>query len=146
MNLSKTDAGLRMLKDRQGGLTPRQRAALILFDGQRTLDEVLAATAPGGVTRADVDRLLALGLVAELPAGTPTFSDSGPGGIDRDRYLQAYALATHLTAGLGPKWGSLNLAVEAAGNLEELEALGPSIRAAVGPLKFAPLEAALRPR
>lgn len=146
MNLSKTDAGLRILKDRQGGLTPRQRAALILFDGQRSLDEVLAATAPGGVTRADVDRLLALGLVAQLPAGTPTFSDSGPGGIDRDRYLQAYALATRLTAGLGPKWGSLNLAVEAAGNLEELEALGPSIRAAVGPLKFAPLEAALRPR
>ena len=146
MYLSKTDAGLRILKDRQGGLTPRQRAALILFDGQRSLDEVLAATAPGGVTRADVERLLALGLVAELPAGTPTFSDSGPGGIDRDRYLQAYALATRLTARLGPKWGSLNLAVEAAGNLEELEALGPSIRAAVGPLKFGPLEAALRPR
>lgn len=146
MTLAKTDAGLRSLKDRQGGLPPRQRAALILFDGQRSLEDVLAATSPGGVTREDIEHLVALGLVAELPVGTPSFSDSGPGGIDRDRYLQAYAIATALTAELGPKWGSLNLAVEAAGNLEELEALAPGIRSAVGPLKFAALEAALKPR
>lgn len=146
MTLAKTDAGLRILKDRHSGLSPRQRAALILFDGQRSLDDVLAATAPGGVTRDDIEHLMALGLVAEPAPGTPSFSDSGPGGIDRDRYLQAYAIATALTAGLGPKWGSLNLAVEAAGNLEELEALAPGIRSAVGPLKFARLEAALKPR
>lgn len=145
MTLAKTDAGLRVLKEHGSTLSPRQRTALILLDGQRSVDEVLSATS-GGVTRADIERLVAMGLVAELPPGTPSFSDSGPGGIDRDRYLQAYAIATRLTAELGPKWGSLNLAVEAAGNLEELEALGASIRAAVGPLKFARLEAALRPR
>lgn len=145
MTLAKTDAGLRMLKEHGGRLSPRQRTALILLDGQRSVDEVVAATS-GGVTAADIERLLAMGLVAELPPGMPAFSDSGRGGIDRDRYLQAYALATQLTAELGPKWGSLNLAVEAAGNLEELETLGASIRAAVGPLKFARLEAVLRPR
>jgi hypothetical protein len=146
MTLSKTDAGLRMLKDRTSGLSPRQRAALILFDGQRSLDDVLAATSGGGITRADIEHLVSLGLVAELPPGVPTFSDSGPGGLDRDRYLQAYAVATALTSELGGKWGNLNLAVEAAGNLEELEALSSRIRSAVGPLKFARLEALIRAR
>lgn len=145
MTLAKTDAGLRMLKEHGSALSPRQRTALILLDGQRSVDDVLAATS-GGVTRADIEHLVDLGLVADLPPGTPTFSDSDPGGAERERYLQAYAIAIQLTADLGPKWGSLNLAVEAAGNLEELEALAASIRGAVGPLKFARLEAALRPR
>ena len=146
MTLAKTDAGLRMLRDRQSGLLPRQRAALILFDGQRSLDEVLAATSLGGVTRADIEHLLELGLVAELTPGTQPFKDSGPGGLDRDRYLQAYGVATAITAELGGKWGNLNLAVEAANNLQELQELAPRIRAAVGPLKFARLEALLSPR
>lgn len=146
MTLAKTDAGLRMLRDRASGLSPRQRAALILFDGQRSLADVLAATAPGGVTRADIDRLVDLGLVAELAEHFPSFSDSGPGGLDRDRYLQVYAIAIALTTELGGKWGNLNLAVEAANNLEELQALAPRIRAAVGPMKYARLEAALKAR
>jgi hypothetical protein len=146
MTLAKTDAGLRILKDRHSGLSPRQRAALILFDGQRSLDEVLAATSPGGVTRDDIDRLVRLGLVAELPAGIQPFGDSAPASLERERYLQAYAVAAQLTEELGSKWGSLNLAVEAAGSLQELEALAPRIRAAVGPVKFARLEAALKAR
>jgi hypothetical protein len=145
MTLAKTDAGLRMLKDRHSGLSPRQRAALILFDGHRSLHDVLAVTAPGGVTREDIERLMEMGLVAELPP-MPAFSDSGPGGLDRDRYLQAYRIATALTAALDGKWGDLNLSVEAADNLEDLQALAPRIRAAVGPLKFARLEAVLKPR
>jgi hypothetical protein len=146
VTLAKTDAGLRMLKDRASGLSPRQRAALILFDGQRSLEDVLAATSPGGVTRADIEHLLAMGLVAELAAGMQPFTDSGPGGLDRDRYRQAYAVATALTGELGGKWGNLNLAVEAANTLEELQALAPRIRAAVGPLKSAKLDAVLKPR
>jgi hypothetical protein len=145
MTLAKTDAGLRMLKERGSGLSPRQRAALILFDGQRSLEEVLAATAGGGITRADIEHLMVLGLVADVPPMQP-FSDSGPGGLDRDRYLQAYAIATALTAELGGKWENLNLAVEAANNLEELQELSGRIRAAVGPLRFARLEAAHQPR
>ncbi|HEX2547184.1 MAG TPA: hypothetical protein VHL79_20040 [Ramlibacter sp.] len=146
MTLAKTDAGVQVLRTRQAALTPRQRAALILFDGQRTVDDVLAATAPGGVTRADIERLVAMGLVAEQ-APHLQFPDSGlPGTAERERYLQAYGIATMLTAELGPKWGTLNLAVEAAGTLEELQELAPRIRAAVDPRKFAELEAALQPR
>ena len=146
MTLAKTEAGLRMLKDRHSGLLPRQRAALILFDGRRSLDEVLAATAGGGMTLADLERLVQMGLLADVAPEFPGFGDSGLGGLERDRYLQAYGLATALTAELGGKWGNLNLAVEAAGSLAELRELAPRIRSAVGPLKFSRLATVLQPR
>jgi hypothetical protein len=144
MTMAKTDAGVRVLKDRQGGLTPRQRAALILFDGQRSLKDVLAATS-GSVTLADIQRLVDMGLLAERPPDSgfqSGFQDSIP--PERQRYMQAYHLAVELTAELGPRWSSLNLAVEAAGSIDELQALAGRIEAAVGPAKFARLEPLLR--
>ncbi len=63
----KTQAGQEALKDRHGGLSSRQRSAFILFDGKRTLSEVLAATAAMGITQDDVQTMIAQGLLA--PAG-----------------------------------------------------------------------------
>lgn len=143
MTLAKTDAGQRMLRNRQGGLSQRQRAALILFDGQRSLEDVLAATSGGGVTRDDIWRLLELGLVAEQGPDSQPFADSIP--PERERYLQAYRLATELVARLGPRWSSLHLAVEGAGSLDELQALGPRIETALGPVQFARLAPHLSP-
>jgi hypothetical protein len=149
MGLAKTDDGQQALKDRQSGLTPRQRAALILCDGQRTIDEVLAATSPGGVTRADIERLVDLGLVAErgtfVASAPAALAPGGPPPLsDRERYLQAYPVATQLTAQLGPPGERLHLAVEAAASLEELQALAPQIRSAVGPGRYARLGALLK--
>lgn len=147
MTISKTAAGHQVLKDRSAGLSPRQRAALILIDGQRTLDEVLAATSPGGVTRADIEKLLAMGLVADEPGDSypmPLMAQPAAPAGERERYMQAYALATQLTAALGRKGSQLNLAVEAAASLDELQVLAPRIREAVGPSRFAPLEQLLK--
>lgn len=147
MTISKTAAGHQVLKDRSAGLSPRQRAALILIDGLRTLEDVLAATSPGGVTRADIETLLAMGLVADEPGDSypvPLAGDAPSAG--RERYVRAYGLATQLTAALGRKGSHLNLAVEAAGSLEELQALVPRIREAVGEERFAPLDQVLRGR
>jgi len=151
MTMAKTDTGVQVLKDRRSGLSPRQRAALILIDGQRSVQDVLAATCAAGVTQADIDRLLALGLVAEqlvprrpAPAPGPEFTDSTSAGWDR--YVRAYGIATELAAQLARKDIELALAVEAAGTLAELDALAPRLREAVGPVKFARLEAALRMR
>jgi hypothetical protein len=151
MTLAKTEAGLRVLKDRRSGLSPRQRAALIVIDGQRSLEEVLAATAAGGITRADIERLAELGLVTDLlvpprPAQPPSadFTDSSMAGWDQ--YVRAYGIATELAAQLDRKDIELALAVEAAGTIAELDALAPRLREAVGPVKFARLEAALRMR
>ena len=75
---------------------------------------------------------------AAAPAGEPAVS-SGP--VGADRYLEAYRIASRLTSGLGLKGFRLNLAVEAAANFDDLVALAPKIRDAVGMEKFAPLDA-----
>ena len=69
MKLAKTQAGQRVLKDRSVPLSPRQRAAFILFDGRTTVEQVLAATGPVGVTRDDISELLRLGLLEQIEGG-----------------------------------------------------------------------------
>ncbi len=149
MAMAKTDAGQRMLKDRSSGLSRRERAALILMDGQRSLEDVLAATSAGGITRADIERLVALGLAQEQPGPVeairtrqPEFTDSSS--QDWARYVRAYGIATELAAELPRKDFELSLAIDAAGSLAELQALAPRLRADLGPARFARLDAALK--
>lgn len=142
MSIAKTEVGQQVLKDRSVALTPRQRMALIMFDGKRSMADVLAATAAAGVTQEDIDLLVSLSLIEHSDETVP-----GPL-VDlrtpKERYMEAYPIATALTAELGLKGLRLNLAVEQAGNFEQLEALAPRIREAVGKEKFAILEAALK--
>lgn len=70
MVLVKTQAGQEALKDRHGSLSSRQRSAFILFDGKRTTQDVLAATAAMGITSDDVQAMIAQGLLASL-SGIP---------------------------------------------------------------------------
>lgn len=141
MPISKTAAGHQVLKDRSAGLPRRLRAALILIDGHRSLEAVLAATEASGVTRQDIERLQAMGLVSDEPGDSYPVPLLDAGGDARRRYTEAYVLATGLTAASGRR--DLHLAVEGAGSLEELQALAPRILAAVGPLRFGRLRAAL---
>lgn len=167
MALSKTPAGLAALKDRHGSLTPRQRSAFILFDGKRSIAEVLAATAAMGITQADVQAMLEQGLLCaaegfsatvmaaavavsphETPASVPdeaaaVESSQGSGRSDMERYQAAYPIAIQLTAGLGLRGFRLNLAVEGARGYADLAALAPKIRDAVGDAKYATLARAL---
>ena len=154
MILVKTDVGQQVLKDRSVRLTPRQRSAFILFDGKRSVADVLAAGM--GVAQEDVDQLVDLGLLGRSAAAA---SEAGGAAVAevtaapavaaadvrsaQQRYQDAYPVATRLTAGLGLRGFRLNLAVEAATTYEELAALAPKIKSAVGPEKAAPLEQAL---
>ena len=149
----KTQAGQQALKERHASLPPRQRSAFILFDGKRTVAQVLAATASMGITAQDVQGMVDQGLLEVLSAsaaaaaaaaaapasgfGAEAFRSSG------DRYQDAYRIATELTSGLGLRGLPLTLAVESAGGYRELVALAPKIRAAVGDVKYARLEQAL---
>ncbi len=157
MVMVKTETGLRVLKDRSVALSPRQRSAFILFDGKRTPEEVLAQTAPMGVTRDDIDRLLVLGLLHDrglrdqaqerfdadtVPAGLTELPDQ-PARSTQERYAEAYPIAMLLTTGLGLKGFRLSMAVEACGSYDQLVALAPRIREAVGPEKYLPLGLAL---
>lgn len=146
----KTPTGQQVLKDRSIPLTPRQRAALIVIDGKRSIAEVLQSS---GVATEDVERLFELGLVADTTvsakpgaAAEPwidTAAQSLPELTPQQRYAAAYPIATRLTAGLGLRGLRLNLAVEAATCYEDLLALSGKIRDAVGAEKFIPLREAL---
>ena len=155
MTIAKTEAGHRVLKDRSVVLTPRQRSAFILIDGKKTAEQVLAATAASGVTREDLDLLMALGLIHEAglvaagsvagagAAATPAAATPRSDRTPQDRYRDAYPIASKLTGSLGLRGFRLNLAVEGATSYETLLALAPRIREAVGDDKFAPLDRAL---
>ncbi len=168
MILVKTEAGQRVLKDRSIPLTPRQRTAFILFDGKRTMDDVLQAGM--GITREDIDQMVAHGLlgpagavgtvVAPAPAASaqegvspaPSAAAaseaaapaSQPARSSQQRYKDAYPIATQLTASLGLRGFRLNLSVEGTSTYEQLLDLLPKIQAAVGPEKAAALDRALR--
>lgn len=158
----KTAQGLAAMQDRSAGLTLRQRSALIMFDGKRDASEILKMTAGVGVTPADLDHLVSLGFLVSpsptlqaptmassataLPPGTAASgqkADGSPTMSARAHYSMAYPIATRLTAALGLRGFRLNLAVEAAGNLEKLKELAPRIREAVGEEKFKELDEAL---
>lgn len=157
MLIAKTEAGQRVLKDRSVALTPRQRSALILCDGKRTLGELLAATAAAGVSREDVDKLIELGLVADTApnetAAELAAVQAEAAAVEQhkhrtpqERYAEAYPIACKLTSGLGLRGFRLNLAVEGATTYEQLLEVAPKIREAVGPDKYRPLDNALNDR
>ena len=157
MLIVKTELGNRVMKDRSVALTPRQRAAFILFDGKRTLDQVMKATQPVGVQNEDIQKLFELGLVEDATTEESAAQEAAQKAQEvaaeqhkqrtpQERYAEAYPIATALTAQLGLFGFRLNLAVEAAGNYEELLKLAPKIRDAVGPEKFRALDNALSDR
>lgn len=152
MIVVKTESGQQVMKNRSVNLTPRQRSALILVDGKRSRDQLLTATAAAGATQDDVDKLFALGLIAEAE-GTPAAPLAQASAVEpeaprsdrtaQERYSAAYPIATALTSGLGLRGFRLNLAVESASGYDQLLELAPKIREAVGPELFAPLDKAL---
>lgn len=157
MIYTKTETGHRVMKDRSVAISPRQRAAFILVDGKRTADELLKATAAMGVTRDDLAQLASLGLITDTaPEQTAVevaqaeaqaaSAEQHKHRTDQERYAEAYPIAVKLAAGLGLRGFRLNLAVEAAGNYQDLLAVAPKLKDAVGPEKYAPLDNALNDR
>ncbi|MBN9368735.1 MAG: hypothetical protein J0H59_17130 [Comamonadaceae bacterium] len=145
MQLVKTAQGQQAFKERSHSLSQRQRSAFLLFDGQRSIDEVLAATAVMGITRDDVQAMVEQGLLA--PAAGQAVAGDAPAPASerspRERYQDAYLIATELTGALGLKGFRLNLAVEGASGFDDLVALAPKIREAVGEAKYERLKRAL---
>jgi hypothetical protein len=146
MTLTKTPAGQQALKDRSIGLSMRQRAALILVDGKRSVDEIVRATE---ATPEDIAQLFSLQLVQDT-APAPAAAEAPPAPMStadaQERYAAAYLIAAKLTGSLGLRGFRLNLAVEGATNYDDLVALAPRILEAVGPEKFKPLQKALQLR
>jgi hypothetical protein len=160
MKYAKTETGQLAFKERSPVFSARQRSTFILFDGQKTVAQVLAATVGLGIVQADIDHMVEHGFLA-LVAGqaapsAPSVSDALPSAAVQTilpepsnrsaqaRYEDAKPLATQLTAGLGLRGFMLNLAVESAAGYEDLLALFPKIQAAVGAKACRAFEAALK--
>lgn len=156
MIYTKTDAGKNATTDRSIVLSQKQRSALILMNGERTLDDILKMIAGIGFTMADAIQMVVLGLIVALPssvsaAANPSKQKSAEplgGFVEVDaaqsRYKLAYPLATQLTARMGLRGFRLNLSVEAAGSYSQLVQLFPKIQEAVGEEKAKALEDVLR--
>ncbi len=159
MKYIKTELGQQAFKERSPLFSARQRSTFILFDGNKTLAQVLAATAGMGVTAEDVEHMVAQGFLV-LVAG----SAAVPGPVataeavqqaedaalppsnrtPQERYADAKPIATKLTASLGLRGFRLNLSVEAAAGYDDLLALLPKIQEAVGSKAARELERALK--
>jgi hypothetical protein len=167
MRFIKTETGQQAFKERSPLFSPRQRSTFILFDGNKTVAQVLASTAGMGVTQADVDTMVSNGFLVSVgeevaptapmpltgspakpatatpaPAPAPAFSGVQLG--EQERYQSAKILATQLTASLGLRGFMLNLSVESAAGLNDLIKLFPKIRDAVGAKAAEELERALK--
>ena len=159
MLYTKTELGQSAMHSRSVPLSPRQRAAFIMFDGKRDSAAVLQSMSVMGVTSEDIDHLVALNLlapadlqraappqaqaVAVAPVTSSNVVDGRPTLSAQAHYNMAYPIATRLTAALGLRGFMLNLAVEAAGDIDKLKELAPKIKDAVGAEKFQPLDDAL---
>lgn len=160
MKYAKTEAGQQALKERSPQLNSRQRSAMILFDGKKTVDQVLAATAGLGIAAEDISHLVTLGFLAPADgavhpaepasaasaASVPPAVAPAPWSVAEksELFSLAWPVATRLTATLGLRGFRLNLAVEAASGYDDLLALLPKITDAMGPEKTRTLREALR--
>lgn len=152
--LQKTAFGAVALKTRNPILPQRLRAAFILFDGHKTVEQVTAmmpASGPGALSADDVQALLQLGLlvnansiqVEDVSAEVAVEAVAEP--MDPSQsYLRAYPLACALAAELGLRGFRLQLAVEKAQGYDGLVALLPKLREAITADKLRPLEALLQ--
>ena len=165
MKFTKTEAGQKAFKERSPLFSARQRSAFILFDGQKTAEQVLTATAGMGMTQADVDYMVEQGFLApgagQVSAPAPVAAVAAADAVElaeetaspaqpvsdrtpQERYSDAKPIATKLTAGLGLRGFMLNLSVESAAGFDDLLALLPKIQDAVGTKACRELERALK--
>ena len=135
MILAKTASGQQVLKDRSVPLSLRQRAALILVDGKRSIEDIRQATEAAAE---DIAQLRSLQLVQEAA------NEAGPRLSAQELYAAAYPIAVRLTGELGLRGVRLNLAVETASSFDALVDLAPRILEAVGVEKFKPLHRVLQ--
>ncbi len=156
MKFIKTEIGQQAFKARSPLFSARQRTAFIMFDGQKTVEQVMAAATGLGLTPDDVEHMVSQEFLAPAPGETflaeaqalravadQTVADSFKAHSAQDRYKEAKPMATKLTASLGLRGFRLNLAVESAGGYEELLSLLPKIKEAAGSKACAELERVL---
>ena len=134
MILVPTSSGRQALAVQDALFTPSMHTVFMLCDGQRSMGQVLGATAGLGATSEDVRTLLELGW---LRAGTqqetaaPAMDERTASlALEHARYVEGYRWARQLD-------------IESATDYQQLASLVPRIRDAVGSARAAVLELVL---
>jgi hypothetical protein len=147
MILITTAAGQQALAVQDALLTSCMRTICLLCDGQRSLGQVLGATAGLGACADDVRTLLELGWLRAgvcAPSDAPGFDMEGINLAQQQaRYTEGLRWARQLAKGLGIRGLRLLVAVESAADYTQLTSLLPRIREAVGSTRAAILELVL---
>jgi hypothetical protein len=152
---AKTEAGRSEIQARALVKERAQRNLLLVIDGVKTDEMLLASLA--GISAADFESLRSLGLIE--PVATPSGSRSGGSSSSRSAASASAAPATEtaldyeqftaaltqmISKELGLRGFVLTLAVEKAGTIEELRAVADRTLAQIGERKGAAVAAAAR--
>lgn len=78
MGYLKTEAGHAAFRERTALISARQRAAYILFDGVKSLEQVLSATTGLGVTRLDIEQMVTHGFLKENASSSSAAAAGAP--------------------------------------------------------------------
>lgn len=69
MTYVKTESGQVAFRERSALFSVRQRAAFIMFDGVKAVEQVLSATSGLGVTQLDIEHMVTRGFLMEAASG-----------------------------------------------------------------------------
>jgi hypothetical protein len=156
MIYTKTELGRQALRERSDTMPRKFHFPFLMCDGVRDHSDILIAEARTGFTQADFDQMVRLGFIqpatnsvqAEsvnnvpqqpLPSAAVT-PQVLPTQQQANVFFDASMMATALSARLGVLGGfRMNLAVQAASNLADLDALLPQLQKALGAEAVKPL-------
>ena len=145
----KTAAGRQALKERAETMPRKYHFPCLMCDGVRDSADILAASVQHGFTSVDLYEMVQLGFVEPVSTKVPTrLADAPvpsaaiqalPSQQQASVFFDASKLATALSANLGLRGFRLNMAVQTANNLTDLDALLPQLEKALGSAAVKPL-------
>lgn len=144
----KTELGRQALKERSDAMPRKFHFPFLMCDGARDHADILTAEARTGFTLADLEQMVQLGFIQPAPTkaqaqpaaasiaapatAAVATSQALPSQQQANVFFDASQMATALSAKLGLRGFRLNLAVQTAGNLTDLDALLPQLEKALG--------------
>ena len=150
----KTELGRLALKERAEAMPRKFHFPFMMCDGLREHSDILQAGLSTGFLQSDLDQMVALGFIQLAPSKAPKIEAArpveAPSGVtqsqaklpsqhDANVFLEASSLATALSSQLGLRGFRLNMAVQSASNLSDLQALVPQLEKILGVKPVKPL-------
>jgi hypothetical protein len=146
----KTELGRQALKERSESMPRKYHFPFMMCDGQRDHADILLSGASTGFLQGDLDNMVQLGFIVLAPVKAvaekpdvviaPVVAvPAQPTQLQANVFFDASQMATALSAKLGLRGFRLNLAVQTASSLSDLDALLPQLEKVLGADAVRPL-------